>query len=273
MASRRHNNEPREGIRNVFPKDTAEWLNWITQGKLLYADKRKVQDLIDQQRMTFADVAYLDLNRVNGILNSFVNPQAENLQSAGVDFDTSELDANQRYLAWAKKWKFDSSSESVREEWKQKNGVEVDFDTPDLSEENENPAVNGALDHHNENAPRAGSAPSQPKVVLNRKAKVSQGTAEIVPQPAAEVKRRIPTFQGGKKADEASGGVEPGSTEETGNSREGLGEGAVLAEQEEVEATTALELILGKSPTRARPRPLGVYEGGALTPLHSTSLL
>ena len=50
----------------------------IEQGKLLYADKQKVQDLIDQQRINLADVAYLDLNRVNSILNSFVNPQAEN---------------------------------------------------------------------------------------------------------------------------------------------------------------------------------------------------
>ena len=78
-------------IRNVFPKDTVEWLHWIEQGKLLYADKQKVQDLIDQQRMTFADVEYLDLNRVRSILDSFTNPQAENSQNAGVDFDTPEL--------------------------------------------------------------------------------------------------------------------------------------------------------------------------------------
>lgn len=70
-------------IRNVFPKDTVEWLHWIEQGKLLYADKQKVQDLIDQQRMTFADVEYLDLNRVRSILDSFTNPQAENSQLSG----------------------------------------------------------------------------------------------------------------------------------------------------------------------------------------------
>ncbi len=80
---------------------------------------------------------------------------------------------------------------------KQEDDLAALFDTPDLSEENENPAVNGALDHHNENAPRAGSASPQPKVVLNRKAKVSQGTAEIVPQPASEVKRRIQTYRNG----------------------------------------------------------------------------
>jgi len=80
---------------------------------------------------------------------------------------------------------------------KQEDDLAALFDTLDLSEENENPAVNGALDHHNENAPRAGSASPQPKVVLNRKAKVSQGTAEIVPQPASEVKRRIQTYRNG----------------------------------------------------------------------------
>lgn len=80
---------------------------------------------------------------------------------------------------------------------KQEDDLAALFDTPDLPEENENPAVNEALDHHNENAPRAGSASSQPKVVLNRKAKVSQGTAEIVPQPASEVKRRIQTYRNG----------------------------------------------------------------------------
>ena len=48
------------------------------QGKLLYADKQMVQDLIDQQRINLADVSYLDLNRINIILNSFVNSQAEN---------------------------------------------------------------------------------------------------------------------------------------------------------------------------------------------------
>ena len=80
---------------------------------------------------------------------------------------------------------------------KQEDELAALFDTPELSEENENPAVNGTLDHHSENAPRAGSASSQPKVALNRKAKVSQGTAEIVPQSAAEVKRRIQTYRNG----------------------------------------------------------------------------
>ncbi len=61
-------------IRNVFPKDNAEWLNWITQGKALYIDKERVQDLINQQRTNLADVAYLDLNSIANIIQNFENP-------------------------------------------------------------------------------------------------------------------------------------------------------------------------------------------------------
>ncbi len=49
-------------IRNVFPKDNSEWLNWINQGKALYLNKEKIQILIDQQRTILADVDYLDLD-------------------------------------------------------------------------------------------------------------------------------------------------------------------------------------------------------------------
>ena len=61
-------------IRGLFPKDTAEWLNWIIQGKSLYLNKQKIQALIDQQRINLADVAYLDLNLVESLLETFVNP-------------------------------------------------------------------------------------------------------------------------------------------------------------------------------------------------------
>ena len=61
-------------IRNVFPKDNAEWLNWISQGKHLYLDKQKIQELIDQQRTNLADVEYLDLDSVTKIVNEFKNP-------------------------------------------------------------------------------------------------------------------------------------------------------------------------------------------------------
>ncbi|MBR3724816.1 MAG: hypothetical protein IKN11_05435 [Bacteroidales bacterium] len=55
-------------IRNVFPKDNAEWLNWITQDKALYLDKNRIQALINQQRKNLAEVGYLDLNSVAKIV-------------------------------------------------------------------------------------------------------------------------------------------------------------------------------------------------------------
>ena len=64
-------------IRNVFPKDNAEWLNWITQEKLLYVDKERIQNPIDQQRTILADVDYLDLDSVTKIVESFENPSVE----------------------------------------------------------------------------------------------------------------------------------------------------------------------------------------------------
>lgn len=65
-------------IRNVFPKNNSEWLNWISQGKVLYLDKEKIQALIDQQRTILADVDYLDLDSVAKIVENFDNPVKNN---------------------------------------------------------------------------------------------------------------------------------------------------------------------------------------------------
>ena len=62
-------------IRNVFPKNNSEWLNWISQGKTLYMDKEKIQTLIDQQRTVLADVDYLDLDSIAKVVKDFVNPK------------------------------------------------------------------------------------------------------------------------------------------------------------------------------------------------------
>ena len=72
-------------IRNVFPKNNYEWLNWISQGKTLYLNKAKVQTLINQQRTILADVEYLDLNSVANIVKSFENPSGneKNIKAAG----------------------------------------------------------------------------------------------------------------------------------------------------------------------------------------------
>lgn len=61
-------------IRGLYPKDNAEWLNWISQGKALYIDKNKIQTLISQQRRTLAEVDYLDLNSITKIVEDFENP-------------------------------------------------------------------------------------------------------------------------------------------------------------------------------------------------------
>jgi hypothetical protein len=77
-----HFNQNRRGlvvsdIRGIFPKDNAEWLNWINQGKSLYLDKEKIQDLIDKQRKTLAEVAYLDLDSVANVVKDFENPSVD----------------------------------------------------------------------------------------------------------------------------------------------------------------------------------------------------
>ena len=76
-----HFNQTRRGIvvsdiRGIFPKDNAEWLNWIAQGKALYLNKEEIQDLIDKQRMTLAEVEYLDLDSIAKLIDNFENPTA-----------------------------------------------------------------------------------------------------------------------------------------------------------------------------------------------------
>ena len=74
-------------VRNVFPKDNAEWLNWISQNKLLYADKEKIQALIDKQQTNLADVNYLNLDDVTKKVKDFENPKL-------FDGKISEVDKN-----------------------------------------------------------------------------------------------------------------------------------------------------------------------------------
>ena len=64
-------------IRGLFPKETANWLNWIQEGKALYLNKEKVQKLITQQRTNLAEVSNLDLNSINNIIENFKNPSLE----------------------------------------------------------------------------------------------------------------------------------------------------------------------------------------------------
>ena len=74
-----HFNQDRKGlivsdIRGLYPKDNAEWLNWISQGKALLLDKNRIQDLIDKQQKNLAEVEYLDLDLVTKLIQDFENP-------------------------------------------------------------------------------------------------------------------------------------------------------------------------------------------------------
>ena len=64
----KHGNTVVSSIRGLFPKDAAEWLNWITQGKALYLNIKKIQAIIDKQQTNLADVTYLDLDSIIMIL-------------------------------------------------------------------------------------------------------------------------------------------------------------------------------------------------------------
>ncbi|MDO5651031.1 MAG: PLxRFG domain-containing protein [Moraxella sp.] len=96
-----HFNQNRDGlqvnsVRGLFPKDNAEWLNWIAQGKALYIDQQKAQALIDQQRTNLADVDYLDLSLVESIVQGVdkVNgkPQAVSKEVQQVAAITTAID-------------------------------------------------------------------------------------------------------------------------------------------------------------------------------------
>lgn len=62
-------------IRNVFPKDNHEWINWITQGRLLRIDEpKKIQAIIDKLRINLVAFTYLDLDLATKVVKNFVNP-------------------------------------------------------------------------------------------------------------------------------------------------------------------------------------------------------
>ena len=65
-------------VRNVFPKDNDEWLNWIQEGKLLRVDeKEKIQAIIDALRINPVDYTHLDLDSIAKIVENFENPRTE----------------------------------------------------------------------------------------------------------------------------------------------------------------------------------------------------
>ena len=80
-------------VRGIFPKDNAEWLNWISQGKADYLNKEKIQTLIDQQRINLAEVDYLDLDSVANILKDFQNPTIDGKNHIALSENTLPAEA------------------------------------------------------------------------------------------------------------------------------------------------------------------------------------
>ena len=65
-------------IRNVFPKNNHEWVNWINEGKLLRVDgKKEIQAVIAKLRMNPVAFDYLDLDNAAKIVENFENPTIE----------------------------------------------------------------------------------------------------------------------------------------------------------------------------------------------------
>ena len=65
------------GLKVKPQTETSKWLYWIQEGKALYLNKEKIQNLINQQRRNLADVAYLDLDAITNIVDNFQNPTVE----------------------------------------------------------------------------------------------------------------------------------------------------------------------------------------------------
>lgn len=65
-------------IRNVFPKNNHEWVNWINEGKLLRVDgKKEIQAVIAKLRMNPVAFDYVDLDNATKIVENFENPTIE----------------------------------------------------------------------------------------------------------------------------------------------------------------------------------------------------
>ena len=63
-----------------YDQPSLQFKRWFGQskvvdhdGKSLYLNKEKVQNLIAQQRINLADVSHLDLNSINSIIQNFEN--------------------------------------------------------------------------------------------------------------------------------------------------------------------------------------------------------
>lgn len=57
-------------------------------------NKNKIQTLINEQRTNLAEVAYLDLNFIESVLKTFVNPGIDKLRNDSADVTESDSNAN-----------------------------------------------------------------------------------------------------------------------------------------------------------------------------------
>ncbi|MDR0866913.1 MAG: hypothetical protein LBP75_00355 [Planctomycetota bacterium] len=90
-------------VRTLFNKDNHKWLNWIegnTRNDLLYADIKKLQVLVAQQRTNFAEVDYLNLKALDNLIErhravkDYYSPSAlktTTQQSKGGEMATSKV--------------------------------------------------------------------------------------------------------------------------------------------------------------------------------------
>lgn len=71
----------------------------------MYINKEKIQNLIDQQRTTLADVEYLDLDSIAKVIETFENPtetgkklldDSENIQESGQDEGLDAADTDEK---------------------------------------------------------------------------------------------------------------------------------------------------------------------------------
>lgn len=118
-------------VRNVFPKDNDEWLNWIQEGKLLRVDeKEKIQAIIDALRINPVDYTHLDLDSIANIVENFENPSSEDARFSVI---TPQMDAD--YLAAVERGDMETAQRMVLE------AAKLAMPNTKVVDENGNPKV------------------------------------------------------------------------------------------------------------------------------------
>lgn len=77
QANRRKGRIEVNSIRSVYPKNNNQIANWVTEGLLEYADKKRMVEWLSKQRSNSADVRKL-FNHATNIIQNFDNPKNNN---------------------------------------------------------------------------------------------------------------------------------------------------------------------------------------------------